>query len=111
MRISDWSSDVCSSDLRADVAARGPDGGVVEPFVDVSRPRVLEDLCAVRGKSAGECGGVAGGVEVGLIVEAQGELGGERQVDVGGERCRAAESDGRVVLGFELLPVDRKSVG
>src|SRR3546814_316376 len=90
---------------RGEVGARGVGGGGVEPFVDVSRPRVLEDLCAVRGKSAGECGGVAGGVEVGLIVEAQGELDGERQVDVGGERCREAESDGSVVLGFELLPV------
>src|SRR3546814_13500745 len=37
---------------RADVDARGPDGGVVEPFVDGSRPRVLAVLSAVACKSA-----------------------------------------------------------
>src|SRR3546814_6957984 len=46
MRISDWSSDVCSSDLgrRADVVALGPDGGVTLVEIKVSIADLRGDL-------------------------------------------------------------------
>lgn len=78
---------------------------VVEPFVHVRRPRELEDLCPVGGEGAGEGGGVAARMEVGLVVEAQGELDRERQVDVGGQRGRQPKPHSSGVFGFEGLPV------
>jgi hypothetical protein len=44
-------------------------------------------------------------VEVELLVEAQGDLDGEGEVDVVGERRREAEPDGGGVLGLDLAAI------
>src|SRR3546814_7192931 len=41
MRISDWSSDVCSSDLPASVGRQRPEGGLRAPQLQPADPRLL----------------------------------------------------------------------
>src|SRR3546814_5153051 len=58
MRISDWSSDVCSSDLFADPAQRG--GSFVEPLVELldARRGALTVAAAVGSDTSGLLGAV-----------------------------------------------------
>src|SRR3546814_7545320 len=51
MRISDWSSDVCSSDLAADAAATQVDGKRRQNL-DKAGPRIAEHLHQDRGQAA-----------------------------------------------------------
>src|SRR3546814_9001314 len=74
MRISDWSSDVCSSDLESHARGRPPDGSTAGHRPDCSEQGKKEERCAGfdrdeqphrcnednqqwQGNAAGECGG------------------------------------------------------
>src|SRR3546814_7624207 len=69
MRISDWSSDVCSSDLRSRIVARA--GATIERAVDAARDTALAGEKAMRQRcqaGRGERSGQAGrrdGMETG----------------------------------------------
>src|SRR3546814_6455221 len=52
MRISDWSSDVCSSDLATDIAERGIDVSGVSHVINFELPNVAEQYVHRIGRTA-----------------------------------------------------------
>src|SRR3546814_12532282 len=52
MRISDWSSDVCSSDLATDIAERGIDVSGVSHVINFALPNVAEQYFHRIGRTA-----------------------------------------------------------
>lgn len=91
-------------DLRSgDVAPSGADDGVVEALVDINRQRVLEGTPAVGDDSPGQSQAVAVGVEVGLVVEADGRGDRERQGGRLGEAGGQPKVDRRRHLLLDLL--------
>src|SRR3546814_7074831 len=58
MRISDWSSDVCSSDLRA-VTAIDDDDGWIDPRDGLQRPTDLIDMLHLVMEDVGMVGAIA----------------------------------------------------
>src|SRR3546814_5948177 len=113
MRISDWSSDVCSSDLRRVVVAGDP--GPVEARQQLLQPRRLGRVEARRGRAVVE--GVAeaddpldavAGDDVLQLVEGRRGVVGRQELAAGGEGGRLLE----VQVGHRreaALGTDRKS--
>src|SRR3546814_3362684 len=90
MRISDWSSDVCSSDL---------DAAVLRHQVDAERIAVAERLVEIGGGAALLVG--AQRQRRGVVVALEGLLGG--QVDRAAGRGAAVVGAGRALGDFDLL--------
>src|SRR3546814_8751855 len=107
MRISDWSSDVCSSDLEVDVPVVGcerqPDSVVavgpaeIDPFLLVDR-RV--DRAGYRGQPVRHAGGVGDACDR--------RIHGVRQLAGGAERQDAARADGPFDAGTKQW-IERES--
>src|SRR3546814_10837837 len=78
MRISDWSSDVCSSDLPLDVVDRGVPGQLEDEDVAPLR-RLTEDAALEQRRPEGQA----------LMAVAIGELGNEQIIaEIGSASCR-----------------------
>src|SRR3546814_15539689 len=96
MRSSDWSSDVCSSDLVAQVAAQVVGHRAVDPF---ETDLLLQDVGAVIAQVE-----AAGDAE--RVVEAEAIV--ERDVDPGGFEAREV---GLALDQPDALAVERKGAG
>src|SRR3546814_1475458 len=116
MRISDWSSDVCSSDLDAEVGTEDRAVGV-----ELERQRrgadaahdlhALEDgdVAVARGAGAGIAGGdahAAAGVERVVDVAVLDDAGGDRIEGLGRERAGSIAGD-----DIDVVRVDQPDAG
>src|SRR3546814_12065415 len=96
MRISDWSSDVCSSDLRAARIAARDLGGVDQHGDAVDRAPVRYIALAAHRRARGDViGGAARGREIDIARIAQGD-------DIGARFERAGIDGGRRHPAFQI---------